>query len=142
MAEEGGEVKRATGGRANLVSAAGDAGNNQETGERQAQHGEGDLGPPARYADGTYSREYDEPPGLAIVRRHHEGRAAVAGKPLELMTRDELLAYIQGHFREAAKNEQEGQTPDRARPVITVVDAQEIARHVVAAMRGGPGQEP
>jgi hypothetical protein len=31
---------------------------------------------------------------IAIVRRHTEGRPAVEGKPLELMTRDELLSYI------------------------------------------------
>ncbi len=34
---------------------------------------------------------------IAIVRRHYEGRPAVEGKPLELMTRDELLAYIKQH---------------------------------------------
>lgn len=32
-------------GRANLVSAAGGAGNDQETGERQAQHGDGNVCP-------------------------------------------------------------------------------------------------
>lgn len=31
---------------------------------------------------------------ITIVRQHFEGRTAVPGKPLELMTRDELLAYI------------------------------------------------
>lgn len=31
---------------------------------------------------------------LAAVQRHHNGRTAVPGKPLELQTRDELMAYI------------------------------------------------
>ena len=31
---------------------------------------------------------------IAIFRRHYEGRPAVDEKPLELMTRDELLAYV------------------------------------------------
>jgi hypothetical protein len=30
----------------------------------------------------------------SVVRRYYEGRPAVEGKPLELQTRDELLAYI------------------------------------------------
>ena len=38
-----------------------------------------------RYALGVYE---------AIVRRHVEGRPAVSGKPLEIQSRDELLAYI------------------------------------------------
>jgi hypothetical protein len=32
---------------------------------------------------------------ITIFRLHTEGRPAVEGKPLELMTRDELLSYIQ-----------------------------------------------
>ncbi len=31
---------------------------------------------------------------IDIIRHHYEGRPAVEGKPLELMTRDELLNYI------------------------------------------------
>ena len=38
-------IEHNTEGRANLVSAAGDAGKNQETGARQAQHGIGNDGP-------------------------------------------------------------------------------------------------
>lgn len=52
------------------MSAAGDAGNNQETGEHQAQHSDGNIGSPAsdsigsptKYADGSYRREYEETP--------------------------------------------------------------------------------
>jgi hypothetical protein len=31
---------------------------------------------------------------IELVERHMNGRPAVAGKPLELQSRDELLAYI------------------------------------------------
>jgi hypothetical protein len=34
------------------------------------------------------------PDVVAAIRRHTAGRPAVEGKPLELMTRDELLSYI------------------------------------------------
>lgn len=34
---------------------------------------------------------------IAIIRRHFNGKPAIEGKPLELQTRDELLAYIRNH---------------------------------------------
>lgn len=39
---------------------------------------------------------------IVLIRRHFEGKPAVAGKPLEIMTRDELLNYIR---RQEAKQD-------------------------------------
>lgn len=34
---------------------------------------------------------------IAIIHRHYNGKPAIEGKPIELQTRDELLAYIRNH---------------------------------------------
>ncbi len=44
---------------------------------------------------------------MGIVKLHYEGRPAVEGKPLELQTRDELLAYIRQHQAEPSQDEVE-----------------------------------
>lgn len=77
---------------------------------------------------------------IAIIHRHYEGRPAVDGKPLELMTRDELLAaYIK-----ARKGEQSGDAVERvidaihASPLhgMPLDDCREVAKAAIAAMGG------
>jgi hypothetical protein len=50
---------------------------------------------PDNEGDQGYNHGIDS--AIAIIRRHYEGRPAVEGKPLELMSRDELLAHIRQH---------------------------------------------
>lgn len=62
---------------------------------------------------------------IAIVRRHYEGRPAVAGKPLEIQTRDELLAYIR-----------QQQPEDQEDIVIRLLNDQKFINRAVAYSHG------